>query len=242
MADEKFPKTSWSLIARAGVDSPEGHAALSSLCALYWFPVYAFIRRQGNSADDAHDKTQSFFVSMLEREAITKVDRNFGSKFRSWLLRCVKNHLVNEHAQAHALRRLPPELIDHLAGAEDRYEREPAHELTPERLYERQFALSLLERVLEKLRLKYASLGKEHVFEALKGCLSGDTERQPYEELAVSLAMSTPGAVRKAAADLRERYMALLREEVTNIVNTDDEIVVKEELLELISALSDEDA
>lgn len=242
MPPESFPKTSWTLIARAGVRTPEGHAALSSLCTMYWFPVYAFIRRQGGSPDDAYDRTQGFFAQLLERNAIAKVDREYGSKFRSWLLRCIKNYLANEYAAANAQIRLPPGVIESLSAgtAEDRYAIEPSHDVTPERLYERQFALSLLARVVDKLRAKYASAGKEHVFDALKGCLSGETGHEPYEELASSLGMKTPEAVRKAAFDLRQRYKTLLRAEVANIVDSDDDAVVDQELRQLLEAISDE--
>jgi len=242
MADERFPKTSWTLIARAGAGSPDGRAALASLCSLYWFPVYAFIRRQGGSPDDAYDRTQGFFVQLLERNSIAKVDRDYGSKFRSWLLRCVKNYLASEHAHAHAQRRLPPEILESLSpsNAEERYGIEPSHNLNPERLYERQFTLSLLARVVERLRVKYASAGKEHVFEALKGCLSGETGHERYDDLAVTLGMGSAGTVRKAAFDLRAHYKNLLREEVADLVDSQDEAEIGQEIRYLLEALSDE--
>lgn len=243
MADDRFPKTSWTLISRAGADSPDSHAALSSLCSLYWFPVYAFIRRQGGTADDAYDKTQGFFVKVLERETITKVDRDYGSKFRSWLLRCVKNFLANEYAHDHAQRRLAPEKLESLSAdnAKDRYEIEPHHQLTPERLYEREFALSLLSQVMDKLREKYVNAGRGHIFDALKGCLSDDVGNDSYEQIATNLGMKNE-AVRKAAFDLRQRYKNLLRAEVANIVDSQDSEVVSQELRHLLEALSDESA
>jgi DNA-directed RNA polymerase specialized sigma24 family protein len=242
MTDERFPKTSWTLIARAGNGSPDGRAALSSLCSLYWFPVYAFIRRQGGSPEDAYDRTQGFFVQLLERNSIAKVDRDFGSKFRSWLLRCVKNYLASEHAYAHAQRRLPPENLESLSpsSAEERYEIEPSHDLNPERLYERQFALSLLGSVADKLRAKYVLAGREHVFDALKGCLSGETGQEKYDDLAVTLGLGSVGAVRKAAFDLRAQYKNLLRTEVSSLVDSQDEVVIGRELRHLLEAISDE--
>jgi DNA-directed RNA polymerase specialized sigma24 family protein len=242
MPRDAFPKTSWTLIARAGAQTPEGRAALSALCTMYWFPVYAFIRRQGGSSDDAYDRTQGFFALLLERKDIAKVDRDYGSKFRSWLLRCIKNYLANEYAAANAQFRLPPGGLESLSAdtAEDRYAFEPSHDLTPERLYERHFALSLLARVTDTLRVWYVTAGKEHVFEALKGCLSGETGREPYGELAASLGMKTTEAVRKAAFDMRKRYKELLHAEVVNIVDSDDDAVVKQELRHLLEAISDE--
>jgi len=243
MQGEAFPKTSWTLIARAGLRSPEGRAALSSLCSLYWFPVYAFIRRRGGTPDDAHDRTQSFFARLLKRNDIAKADRAYGSKFRSWLLRCVKNHLAKEHAHENAQQQQPLEGLESLSvyDAEDRYTFEPSHELTPERLYERQFALSLLSRVIEKLRARYAAAGKEHVFEALKGCLSGDTDREPYAQLAVSLGMNSANAARQAAFDMRGHYTKLLRAEVADIVDSTDNAVVDQELRHLLESISDSD-
>lgn len=244
MPDEKFPKTAWTLIARAGELTPEGRAALAALCKSYRNPVYAFIRRRGGSPDDAHDLTQGFFARLLERNDVAKVDRARGSKFRSWLLQCVKNYLANEYDHDHAQRRLPPERVANfsVSTADDHYEVDLPHHLTPERLYERQFALSLLARVIDKLHAKYAAAGKEKLFEALKGCLSGDTEQRSHEDVAASLGM-TVGAVKKAAFDLRGHYKTILRADVADLVDadgTDEETAVEEELRQLVAALSDE--
>lgn len=240
MQRDAFPKTSWTLIARAGVGSMEGRAALSSLCSLYWYPVYAFIRRQGGSADEAYDRTQSFFARLLEKNTLAKVDRDKGTKFRNWLLRCIKNHLINEHEHANAECRVPPEGLVSLSvdEAEDRYAFEPSHKLTPERLYERQFALSLLSRVIEKLRAQYVAAGKEHVFEALKGCLSGEIGREPYAQVAKSLGMSSANAARQAAHDMRDHYRNLLRDEVADIVDSTDGAVVRREVRHLLESLT----
>lgn len=243
MQRDAFPKTSWTLIARAGVRSMEGHAALSSLCSQYWYPVYAFIRRQGGSADDAYDRTQSFFARLLEKNTLAKADRDKGTKFRNWLLRCVKNHLINEHEHAIAPSNSPAGGLVSLSvdEAEDRYAFEPSHKLTPERLYERQFALSLLSRVMEKLRARYVTAGKGHVFEALKGCLSGETGREPYAQLAESLGMNSANAARQAAHDMRGHYRNLLRDEVADIVDSTDGAVVRREVKHLLEALTDPD-
>ena len=244
--DAPFPKTSWTRIARAGALTPDGHEALSALCKDYWFPVYAFIRRRSASPDDASDRTQGFFARLLERNDLAKVDRAIGSKFRSWLLKCVVNYLANEYDRDHAQSRIPPELADSISDGNDegRYQAEPAQHLTPERLYERHFALSVLARVLEKLRAKYVAAGKEPLFEALKGCLSGDAAQRPYEEVASALGM-TEGAVRKAAFDLRSHYKKMIRAEVASLVDAegpDGEAAVEEELGQLLAALEDEPA
>lgn len=243
MPDAKFPTTSWTLIARAGALTPDGRAALSVLCSVYWYPVYAFIRRRGGSPEDAFDRTQGFFTGLLARNDLAKVDKARGSKFRSWLLRCVKSHLSNEHDYENAQARIPPEVLESLdaGAAEGRYQAEPSHHLTPERLFDRHFALSLLGRVLEKLRAKYAAAGKEQLFEALKGSLSGDAAQRPYDEVAASLGM-TAGAVKKAAFDLRAHYKNGLRAEVASLVDADGpnaEAAVKEEVQQLLEALED---
>jgi len=247
--DAQFPKTSWTLIAAAGggglpPDGPNG--PLSTLCKAYWFPVYAFIRRRSGSHDDALDRTQGFFARLIAKNDLAKVDRARGSKFRSWLLKCVANYLANEHKRAHAQHEIPAELIDSTCDsiADGRYQAEPAQHLTPERLYERHFALNVLARALEQLRSRYASAGKEPLFEALKGCLSGDTAQRPYEEVAGALGM-TEGAVKKAAFDLRHHFKKMLRAEVANLVDVDGpdgEAAVEEELGHLLAALQDEPA
>jgi RNA polymerase sigma-70 factor (ECF subfamily) len=242
MPGHRFPQTSWSLIAQVGAPhTPQGHAALALLCEAYWFPVYAFIRRRAGSPERARDRTQGFFARLLEKNDLAKVDRAQGKRFRSWLLACVQHYLANEHDREHAQKRgggRPLESLD-AAAAEGRYTAEPSHDLTPERLYSRHFALSLLARVLEQLRAEYASAGNEARFDALKGCLSQDAEQRPHEELAAPLGM-TVGAVKKAAYDLRARYRKLLRAEVGRLVDQpDDEAAVNEELRHLLAALAD---
>jgi RNA polymerase sigma-70 factor (ECF subfamily) len=245
LPDAQFPKTSWTLIARAGALTPGSREALSALCEAYWFPVYAFVRRRSGSSDDAYDRTQGFFARLLERNDLAKVDRARGSKFRSWLLKCVKNYLANEHDHDHAQIRRPPGMLESLSPgtAEGRYLAELSHHLTPERLYERHFALSVLARVMENLRARYAAAGKEQLFEALKGCLSGDAAQRPYEEIAAALGMKTVGAVKKAAFDLRSHYKKALRAEVARLLDADDPegdaAVVQEELRHLLAALED---
>lgn len=246
MPNAKCPDTLWSIVVRAMHDTPDGRAALAALCKAYWFPVYAFIRRRSPSPDDALDRTQEFFARLLERNDLAKVERRSGGKFRSWLLKCVVNYLANEHKHAHAGIRIPPELIRNVSdgSAEDRYQEEPAEHLTPERLYERHFALTLLARVFEQLRSKYAAAGREPLFEALKGCVSGDAAQRSYKEVAEALGM-TETAIKKAAFDLRDRYKDFIRAEVASLVDVEGpggEAVVEAELEQLLEALGDEPA
>ncbi len=241
MAKNPFEKTSWTLIVRAGQDTPEGRGALSALCKAYWFPVYAFVRRHSKTPDDALDRTQGFFTQLIARNDLAKVDRARGSKFRSWLLKCVSNYLANMRESDGAQGRIPPELLDsrEAAAAEGRYLAEPALDLTPESLYERHFVLSVLRRVREELQAKYARAGKEALFGALEGCLSGNAECRPYAEVATALEMSE-GAVRKAALDLRNKYSRMLRAEVARLVHAEgpeDNPAVDDELRHFVASL-----
>ncbi len=242
---DPFPQTSWSLILRAGAPLlSDGTNALKILCEAYWFPVYAYIRRRPGSAEDALDRTQGFFAHLLEKNTLATVDPTRGTKFRAWLLTCVKRYLRDERKKERARKRdpgYPLESID-AAAAEGRYQAETAHHLTPERLYARHFALSLLERVIGRLRARYAAAGKEALFEALKSSLSQDAEQQPYDTIAARLGM-TGGAVKKAAYDLRARYKKEVRAEVASLVDgADDQAVeaqVTEELQHLLGALAE---
>jgi RNA polymerase sigma-70 factor (ECF subfamily) len=234
-----FPQTSWSLVARAGAPlTPEGFAALSTLSRRYWYPVYAFLRRRGASAADAEDLTQGFFARLLETNGLAAADPARG-RFRSWLLACVKNHVANARDRDRAEKRgggMTLESFD-AAEAQRRYGAEPAHHLTPERLYERRFALALLEGVLAELRAQYARGGKERLFVALQGRLTGGADERSYEEVAAELGTSA-GTVRTAASRLSERYRALLRAEVEHLVAEESD--VDDELGHLLSALGDD--
>jgi len=244
--DKPFPKTSWSLIARAGGPAmSDKRDALKVLCEAYWFPVYAFIRRRTGAAEEARDLTQGFFAYLLEKNALATVDPTRGAKFRSWLLGCVKHYLKAEHKKEHARKRHSGQPLESLdaAAAEGRYQAEASDHLAPESLYARHFALSLLERVVERLRAKYAAAGKEALFEALKGNLAQDAGLRTHEETATALGMTT-GAVKKAAFDLRARYKKELRAEVASLVDgrpddQDAEAQVTEELRQLLGALAE---
>jgi DNA-directed RNA polymerase specialized sigma24 family protein len=246
MPDGRFPQTSWTDVVRAGELTPDGRRALSALCEAYWFPVYAFVRRRGASAEEARDRTQEFFTRRLvEKNALASFDRARGTRFRSWLLGCVKNHLRNEHDREHAEAaggRVVFESLD-AAAAESRYQVEALPHLTPERLFDRAFAERLIERVVAEVQAKYAAAGKAALFEALKGTLTANVPPRPHGEVAALLGR-TEGDVRKAAFDLREVYKKKLRAEVARLVADPDgaedrEALVREEALYLLQALED---
>lgn len=235
-AQHRFPETSWGLVGRAGQPlSAEGRKALAALCELYWYPVYAFVRRCGALPDDARDLTQGFFARLLEKNDLAAADPERG-RFRSWLIACVKHYLANERERARAQKRGGDRLVVGLdpERAERRYHAEPAHVLTPEALYDRRFALDLLERALAALRAQYVDAGQERLFEALKGRLSGEGEERPHQEVAAELGMSV-GAVKTATSRLYDRHEQALREEVARTVLRVED--VDEELRALLSCL-----
>jgi RNA polymerase sigma-70 factor (ECF subfamily) len=236
-AARHFHTTRWSLVLAAGQQaSAASHEALGALCQLYWYPLYAFARRQVSQAEEAQDLTQEFFARLLEKDYLRAADPERG-KFRSFLLTAFKHFLAKERDRARAQKRgggqqvLP---LDFQAG-EQRYSREPAHEVTAEKLFERRWALTLLDRVLARLRGEFEVAGKQTLFERLKGCLAG--EKNPggsYQELASDLQM-TEGAVKVAVYRLRRRYQELLLEEIAQTVAAPEEI--EDELRHLFEAV-----
>ena len=220
-----FPVTQWTLVVAAGATpSPESAAALERLCAAYWYPLYAYVRRCGHSPCDAEDLTQEFFARLLEHHWIARADRELG-RFRSFLLTAMKRFLANEWAKAQTLKRgggvrLVPLQLD---AAETRYSREPADTSTPEQVYEKQWALMLLEAVMKRLREDYVRDGKGALFDALQPCLIGSREAQPYPVLAAQLGMAE-GAVRTAVCRLRERYRMRTKQEIGQTVASPAEI------------------
>jgi RNA polymerase sigma-70 factor (ECF subfamily) len=220
-----FVTTHWSVVLSVGHrDTPRSQAALEYLCRQYWYPIYHFVRRQGNSTHDAEDFTQEFFARLLQKNWIAQADQSRG-RFRSFLLMVLKRFLAVEWHRANAQKRAGklhcvPLSLD---AAETRYLAEPAETRTPEQAFEKQWALTLLEAVLRELRTDYEQAGHGRLFEALKPCLTGRSEMQPYAELAVSLEMSE-GAVKVAVHRLRERYRERLKAEIANTVAAPDEV------------------
>ncbi|HET6249078.1 MAG TPA: RNA polymerase sigma factor [Tepidisphaeraceae bacterium] len=228
-----FEPTQWSIVLAAGKDQPDAREALQRLCTIYWYPLYAFVRRQRHNPQDAQDLTQEFFARLLEKQWLAGVDRSKG-RFRSFLLAAMKHFLANEWDHARAQKRgggKIPISLDTMT-AESRYALEPAALDTPERVFERRWALTLLDQVLTRLRGEFAAAGKIHVFEELKSSLTGGSA--PYSEIAAKLEMSE-GAVKVAVHRLRARYRDLVRAEVAQTVDSDGEI--EDELRSLMAAL-----
>jgi RNA polymerase sigma factor (sigma-70 family) len=235
-AARQFASTRWSLVVAAGQRNlPESEAALASLCRLYWYPLYAYARRHLPNVEDAQDLTQEFFARLLERDYLRQADRQRG-RFRSFLLTAFKHFLTKEQERANAQKRgggrklLP---LDFPSG-EQRYQREPSHEATAEALYERGWALTLLQQALARLREEQTGAGKERLFECLKGTLTGEDTPRPYAELAAELGMSGE-AIKVTVHRLRRRYGELLRAEIAQTVTTAEEI--EDELRDLFAAV-----
>lgn len=232
----RFATTHWSLVVAAGADtSPDSRAALATLCEAYWYPLYAFVRRRGSDAHEAQDLTQAFFAKLLEKDYLRDVDRDRG-RFRSFLITAFRHFVSKERAAARALKRGGGRkaLSLDFEDGERRYRLEPATHVTPDKVYERRWALTLLDRVLDGLRQALAARGKEPVFDALKGFLTGGESRS-YREIGVELGM-TEGAVKVAVHRLRSRYRDALRAEITRTVAGPDE--VDEEIRHLLEALA----
>lgn len=228
-AHSAFATTRWSLIAGAAQqNSPEARAALEALCGAYWYPVYAYVRRRVSDVHTAQDLTQSFFARLLERGTIAGANPERG-RFRAFLLTACKRFLINEWEMDRAAKRGGRQSILSLdlSRGESRYSTEPADTLTPERLFERQWAITLLARVLEQLQAECVAKGREAQFEHLKGFLSGSSRSRSYGDAAAALGISE-AAAKVAAHRLRERYRELLRLEIAETVekteDVDDEI------------------
>ena len=231
-----FVTTRWSVVLTAGhSDTVHARAALEKLCRAYWYPLYAYVRRRGQSPDDAKDLTQEFFARLLERNWIERADQQKG-RFRSFLLSAMNHFLADEWDKARAQKRgggmtAVPLQFD---TAETRYGHEPAENVTPEHSYERRWALTLLDEVLQRLRSEYEQEGRTELFATLHPCLVGDRTAQPYAELAVKLGVSE-GTVKSVVHRLRQRYRELLRDEIAQTVAAPGE--VDEELRHLFTVL-----
>jgi RNA polymerase sigma-70 factor (ECF subfamily) len=228
--DERhFQTTHWSLVLAAGHrSSSRSNDALAALCRTYWYPLYAYVRRRVRDVDEAQDLTQEFFSQLLEKNLFAVAHPERG-KFRAFLLTSFKNFLANEWDKAKALKRgggKAPIPLDFQSG-ESRFSLEPIDDLTPDRLYDKQWVLTLLKHVLGQLREESIRAGKEQPFEHLKVFITGEAAPGGYAEAAVKLGM-TEGAAKVAAHRLRQRYRALLRDEIAQTVaepsEVDDEI------------------
>lgn len=235
-ANAVFATTRWSVVVSAGhQSSPDAESALETLCRTYWYPLYAFARRRGCSPEDAADLTQEFFSRLLQKEYLQAADQEKG-RFRSFLLTMFKRFLSKERDRAHAQKRGGgrAKLSIDVAAGEQRYGYEPVDEWTPEALFERRWALTLLEQVIERLRADYEAKGKGRLFELCKPFLTGAGAGPPQEDIARELDMNET-ALRVAVHRLRERYRDMLRHEVSQTIAEPD--AVEDELNLLRSAL-----
>jgi RNA polymerase sigma-70 factor (ECF subfamily) len=238
VAQSLFATTHWSVVlATADGDSPQATAALEQLCRTYWYPLYVYVRRRGHSPEDAQDLTQQFFALFLQKQYFRLADRARG-RFRTFLLHALEHFLVNEWKRSQRLKRGGGATILSLdAGqGEQRYAREPTGTMTPERAYEKRWAMTLLDRVLATLEEEYAAAGSARVFQELAGLLWGKDTGVSYAQIGARLGMSD-GAVRGAMHRLRERYRSRLRAEVAHTVADPGE--VEAELRHLIQVVSD---
>ncbi len=233
-----FATTRWSVVLGAAqAPSAEQADALEQLCRTYWYPLYAYIRRQGASVEDAQDLTQEFFARLLARNYLDRADPQRG-RFRWFLLGALRHFLSNQREYARTLKRGGRRVhisLDELM-AEKRYQAELCTHLTPERLFERAWAVTLLARVREQLGEHFARAGKRERFEKLASYLPGGQERESYAEIAAKLG-TTEGALRVELHRLRASYRQLLRTEIAHTVSTPAEI--DEELRYLIQVMQD---
>lgn len=228
-ASRQFHTTHWSVVIAAGEEGSEQAAiALSRLCQIYWFPVYAFIRKRGHSPEQAQDFTQEFFAVFLEKNYVAKATRDRG-RFRVFLMSSIENFLHNQHDRAQAQKRGGGHKLLSLDydDAEERYQIEPIEDCDPAKIFEQQWAAMLLETVLNRLRDEFSAEGRVGLFEDLQAHLWGDAESIPYAQLAEKCGLKE-NSVKTIAHRLRQRYRELLREEIAQTVampgEVDDEI------------------
>jgi len=232
-----FVTTHWSVVLSAvDTSAPGAQDALEKLCRTYWYPLYAYVRRQGHNPEDAQDLTQAFFARFLEKKYFRLANRERG-RFRTFLLTSLKNFLVNEWDRARAAKRgggaihLP---LDGLA-AENQYSREPSHDLTAEKIYEQSWALAVLDQVRSRLQTEYAADGKAERFRQLEPFLPGEKGELSYAQAARLLGVAE-AAVKSEVHRLKKRYRQLLRAEIAQTVTTGSEI--DDEVRHLIDVVS----
>jgi RNA polymerase sigma-70 factor (ECF subfamily) len=231
-----FTTTHWSVVLAArGSKSAEAEVALEQLCRVYWYPLYAYVRRQGNSPHDAQDLTQEFFARLLEKNYLNSVEREKG-KFRSFLLASLNHFLSNQRDRAAAAKRgggQTPISLDERT-AEERYSLEPATTVSPEDAFEKRWAITLLEQALERVRAEFVANGKGELFEHLKTFLAEGTGSGESKSVAAQLGM-TPNGVAVAVHRLRKTYREAVRAEIAQTVASPDQI--EDEMRHLFAAL-----
>ncbi len=220
-----FATTHWSVVLAAGQgDAPGAQAALEKLCRTYWYPLYAYVRRRGYGHEDAQDLTQAFLLQLLERQSSARVDRSKG-RFRSFLLAGLNYFLADHRDRAHAQKRGggQPVLSFDAQPAEQRYGLEPVDHLSPDKLFERQWALALLGEVLARMEREFREEGKAELFQRLCVFLVAGTGQETYADVAAAAGL-TGEAVKKAVHRLRHRYYELFREEIAHTVADPTEV------------------
>ena len=236
---ESFQTTQWSIVLAAGLEPGVAQReALSSLCQVYWYPLYAYVRRRGYSEPDAQDLTQGFFADLLERRDLQSVRPELG-RFRSFLLTALKHFMANEYRKESARKRGGGVKVLSMDDEdfEFRYKNEPATQDTPETLYHRNFANALVGKVLGDLAQEYADAGKGELFEELSPSMTANRSETETSTHAAALKMSR-GAVSTALHRMRTRYGELLRREVAaTLVDSDDEAEVESEMHEMLKAM-----
>jgi RNA polymerase sigma factor (sigma-70 family) len=219
-----FPATCWTVVQKAQGDGEPARAALEELCRIYWAPVYAFIRRNGRAPADAEDLTQGFFAELLARDSLGQVAAEHG-RLRTFLLKAVTRHMINQHAKATAAKRghgVPLISLD-TAAVEGQMKWEPGHSLTPDVEFARQWGLGLLDRAFARVEAREANLGRPGLFQDLKGIISLDSATAPYAEIATRHGLSE-GAVKVAAHRLRQSFRQALRDIIAETVASEEEI------------------
>ena len=233
----RFATTHWSVVIAAGSPESSGYQqALETLCQTYWFPLYAYLRRHGYDTHQAEEHTQAFFARILEKQNLRLADPERG-KFRSFLLATLKHFLADERDRARAKKRGGGRkaLSIDLQEAESQYALELADRLSPDKLFDKSWALTVLDRTMARLKAELAGKNKQELFEHLKAHLTAEKGSVPYRSVAAELGM-TEGSVRVAVHRLRRRYRKLLRDEITQTVATVDQI--DEEINDLFAALA----
>ena len=232
-----FHTTQWSVVLQAGTsESTDAHAALAKLCQTYWYPLYVFVRRKGHSAQDAQDLVQAFFLQVLQKGYFLDADPAKG-KFRSFLLLALNRFLANEWDRVNRLKRGGGcEIISLDAqDTEHRYLCGTSDEMSPDKAFERQWAMTLLEEALKRLEAECRSEDKAEMFEELKVFLSGERQADSYAQIGQRLGL-TEGSVKVTVHRLRRRYRELLREEIAQTVSQPE--LLEEEMRNLLAALS----
>ncbi len=236
-AGAAFRTTHWSVVLHAAAtESPEAAEAMSRLCSVYWYPLYAYVRRKGYKPEEAQDLTQEFFARLLAKHYLRTLDRQKG-KFRSFLLAALEHFLAKEWRDANRLKRGGDRVILSLdqCDAENRYLVEAVENVTAEHIYERRWALTLLNQAMNRLRDEFASAGRLALFEALESSLTGEGATSTYANMCAKLDM-TEGAIKVAVHRMRARYGELVRAEIADTVSATED--VDDELRHLLATLA----